>query len=86
MFGLLRALSTTWTCNIQVNSLAHEVINQLRDVVGTDELLAATSVARSSIAAQRTQRRTHQKLQVRHRIGSSSRPLMHCFQRKHGRA
>lgn len=44
--------------------MAREVIGKLQEVVGPDALLSAYNAARTSIGAQRTKRKTHQKLQT----------------------
>ena len=49
----------------QVKTLAAEVMSHLREVVGPEALLGAYNAARTAVEAQRTTRRTRQKLEVR---------------------
>ncbi len=50
---------------LQVKTLGAEVMAHLREVAGPEALLGAYNAARAAVEAQRTTRRTRQKLEVR---------------------
>ena len=49
---------------LQVKTLAAAVMAHLREVAGPEALLGAYNAARAAVEAQRTTRRTRQKLEV----------------------